>query len=211
MPIETSKHRPIPSAATAFCLVAALVLSLLAAFWAAAQLAYFGGAQGLVVMGSVTLTFAVFADTYWRARGQHAFDKVALAMLAFTVILGPIGVELFGRLVNTDQAGPHGLPYLNLVPVSIAIVIQWRLVRWRWLATRGLHEASRWPWIATAAGTMFMLSRFELRALDEAIHGQAHLPELFLGELAILIVAGLIEAGFKRWLWRRLDEIENGL
>jgi hypothetical protein len=81
----------------------------------------------------------------------------------------------------------------------------------RWLATRGLHEPSRWPWIATVAGTTFMLSRFELRALDEAIRGQAFLPELLLGELAILIVAGLIEAGFKRWLWRQIDEIQNGL
>jgi hypothetical protein len=208
--VETRNDHPL-SAATMFGLLGVLVLSLLAAIWVAAELAYLGGSQGsqgfIAIEAIAAASFAVFDATYPHARGGHTFNTAALAVLAFTVLLGPIGVDLYGR-PSSDMAREYGWQYLSLVPALIAIVIQWRLVRWRWLAAHGVSEASRWPWITTIAGTMFMLGPAELHELNEAIRGWGYFPEIttavILGEILILIVLGVFEASIMWWLSRQL-------
>ena len=56
-----------------------------------------------------------------------------------------------------------------LVPTLLAILLQWRLVRWGWLAARGQTAPTTWPWFTTVFGLVLALNPLGLAILGAAI------------------------------------------
>jgi hypothetical protein len=98
-----------------------------------------------------------------------------------------------------------------LVPILLAILLQWRLVRWGWLAARRQTAPSTWPWFTTVFGLVLALNPLGLEILGAAIKQSRTdwfaslwlLVALTFG--AALLLIGLIEWRIRVLRTRRTD------
>ena len=56
-----------------------------------------------------------------------------------------------------------------VVPALLAVLVQWGLVRRRWLRTAGQLDLTRWPWFATGAAALTVLSLIGLAFLGSTL------------------------------------------
>jgi hypothetical protein len=192
-------------------LTAAFVLSLLAALGAAAQLAdyYWYGEDFSLFVLPITIFAAVSIGAFGVAgacvRSSGGLRNVALALavaaFALTLLTGFVG-EIARRSANPDvvlRAHDRFVATAFLLPVLIAIVIQWRVVRRGWLRARGQDHASAWPWITFVVACVVIFSPPGLAIFGAAIAQSATdwLRQLWLtvvlGVTAVLALAGLVE------------------
>jgi hypothetical protein len=200
------------------------LLSLFVALLAALQLAdYFaaGDEFGVVLMALpifVTVSVLAFAAANAVARRPIVFNAVAacLALLAFVPLVFPAFIK-----TATDRAtNPFAIAIENtavalefIVPALTAVLVQWGLVRRRWLQLRGEDELSLWPWIATVIGGLAILNPFGLEIIGGAI---AYRPSdrlrdavrtMALAGIAMLLALVFLETYIRgRMLRRRLAQ-----
>ena len=156
------------------------LLSLFVALLAALQLAdYFAATEefALVLMALpvfVTFCLVAFIVANATAKGPFAFNAVAacLALLAFL----PLAFPAFVKSAADRSSNPFSLAIENtaialefVVPALAAVLVQWGLVRRRWLFMRGEEDLSLWPWIATVIGGLAILNPFGLDVIGQAI------------------------------------------
>jgi hypothetical protein len=208
------------SAALAF--TGTFLLSLFVALLAALQLAdYFGANEELIL---VLLVLPVFTFVCWlaflvtnlTAKRPSAFHWIALllALLALSPLALPAAVQTIAdRSTNPFTVGIENTAIVIelVVPALIAVLVQWGLVRRRWLRIRGEDDLSRWPWVATIVAGLVVLNPLGLDILGQAISYRA---SNWMRELArmiawsgagMLIAMALIEYYIRgRMLRRRL-------
>ena len=192
-------------------LAAAFVLSLLAALGAAAQFAdhYWYGEDFSLFVLPITVFAAVsvaafgVAGTYVRDAGGLRVVALGLgaAALALTLLPGLVG-EIARRSTNPDvvlRAHDRLVATAFLVPVLIAIMIQWGVVRRGRLRARGHEHATTWPWITFIIACVVVLNPLGLAVFGAAISQST--TDWFrglwlmvaLGIAAVLLLVGLLE------------------
>ena len=192
-------------------LAAAFVLSLLAALGAAAQLAdhyWYGEDFSLFVVPIAVfaaVSVAAFGVAGGYVGGASGLRNVALGLaalaLALTLLPGLVGA-IARRSTNPDvvlRAHDRLVATAFLLPVLIAILIQWGLVRRGWLRARGRDHATTWPWITFIVACVAVLNPLGL-AIFGAAFSQS-VTDWFrglwltvaLGIVAVLLLIGLLE------------------
>jgi hypothetical protein len=210
--------------AATFAFLGMWLISLVVALLAALQLGDFFGANtefGLVIMGVMGFTaFAllVFALAYFLARRPAVLAFVALTLAAVALAsaaLPGLIQAIADRSTNPYTVGAENVSIaLELViPALLAVLVQWGLVRRRWLRAVAEDDFTRWPWIATAVAGLVILNPFGLSFLQSSLqHSAADMMWQFTAivtatVLAALLVMAWIECYIRdRILNRRLAE-----
>jgi hypothetical protein len=156
------------------------LLSLFVALLVALQLAdYFAATEefALVLMALpvfVTICLLAFIAANALARQPRVFNAVAacLALLAFM----PLAFPALVKTAADRSSNPFSIAIENtavalefIVPALVAVLVQWGLVRRRWLRLRGEDDLSLWPWIATVVGGLAILNPYGLDIVGQAI------------------------------------------
>jgi hypothetical protein len=146
-----------------------LLISLLVALLATLQLGDFFMANsefGLVIVGVMAFT-AISLAVFWAAssrvtRPSHlAYVALGLALLAlYPIVLPGLVAAIAAHSTNPWSVGIEET-YITIelvIPALLAVLVQWGLVRRRWLRANGEPDATRWPWIATATSALVILN-----------------------------------------------------
>lgn len=157
-----------------------LLLSLVVSLIAALQLGDFFGAgdEFLLVLGwlgafaVVTLViFAVASRIVVRVRGLNI-----LAFLFAILALVPPIVPGFVAKIAAHSTNPYSVgverTYIKLeliVPALLAVLVQWGLVRGRFMRSAGEDDLTLWPWITTVIAGLIILNPFGLTFMTAAI------------------------------------------
>jgi hypothetical protein len=161
--------------------VAAFVFSLLlalAAAWLLTDYYWYGEDLDLFVWpiaSCALVSSVVFGTTSLRAQGEGALRVAALALAAITVLL-----VVFPGVVALVAAQSKNPPVVLrshdqfitvtlLVPILLAVLLQWRPVRWGWLVARRQTAPTTWPWLTTVFGLLLALNPLGLAILGAAI------------------------------------------
>ena len=204
---------------TTLALIATLLLSIVVALMAALPLAiFFRATEEFIVVFAAIPVFAVitmlaFTVAYASASDAQVFHRVAIvfAAIATGIVATPIVLGLGGSGPTGPSAKDIQITLELLVPALIAILIQWGLVRHRWLRMHGQDALSRWPWITSVVGALAILNPPVLDLIGWSVRQSP--TDLFRGlaaattiiGLAALIAAALIECTIRtRMLHRRL-------
>ncbi len=204
----------------AFAFLGILVLSLIVALLAALQLAdHFRAAEEFVLVLAVLPVFAtgsiaVLGLASARAGSARTLNRVAagLAALACILVVLPGGVEYIARRAS-DPFGIHQktiqVAIQIVAPALFAILVQWGLVRHRWLRIRGDEDLSRWPWVTTIVAGLAILNPIGLEFIASAIRQsptdwlRQFTLTVTLSGLAALVLMGLVEYAVRGWMRRR--------
>jgi hypothetical protein len=186
--------------AAVFAFLGMLLLSMVVALLAVLQLGDFFNANDefiLVIAGVMAFTVvsqAVFALAYATARSAPLLTVVAilLAVLALAPLLLPGLIQKIAD--HSTNPGTVGIEntYIAIeliAPALMAVLVQWGLVRRRWLRTAGADDLGRWPWIATAVAGLVILNPLGLTFLGSTLR---HSPTDLLWELTATITAGVL-------------------
>ena len=167
--------RQVVGAIAAF--VFSLLLALVAA-WLLADYYWYGEDFDLFVwpIASFALVSSVsFGATSLRAQSAGALRNVAIALAAIAVLFVVVP-GLVGHIAAQSKNPPvvmrrHDqlVALALLVPMLLAVLLQWRLVRWGWLAARGQTAPTTWPWFTTVIGLVLALNPLGLAILGAAI------------------------------------------
>ena len=178
------------------------LLSLFVALLAALQLAdYFAATEefGLVLIALlvfVTICLLAFVAANVWARQPRVFNAVAagLALLAFI----PLAFPALVKTAADRSTNPFSIAIENtavalefIVPALVAVLVQWGLVRRRWLRLRGEDDLSLWPWIATMVGGLAILNPYGLDVIGQAI---SYRPTNWLRDMVRTIALGGVAA-----------------
>jgi hypothetical protein len=199
----------------------ALVLSLLAALTAAAQFVdYFWYGEDLdlfvaPISGFALVAVAIFGVVYARAGTSRIFALVAigLAIVALLPVAAPFLVEHIAVQSKNPDLSLRGrdeqIRTTLLIPMLIAIVIQWWFVRRGWMRARGLDHTTAWPWITTIGAIVVALTPIGLAILGAAT---AQSPTDWFRGLWLVVAlcfAGIVAlAGAVEW-WLRVRRLRR--
>jgi hypothetical protein len=176
------------------------LLSLFVALLAALQLAdYFGANEEFILVlmalpAFVLIAMLAFIIAYAAIRRRGAIHAVAviLALLALAPLAQPKLVQIIAdRSTNPFSVGAENT-YLMLeliIPALFAVLVQWGLVRRRWLRAVGDDDFSRWPWVTTVIGGLAVLNPLGLDILAATLR---HSPTEWLWQLRAAIAAGAV-------------------
>lgn len=152
-----------------FAFLGMLLISMVVALLAALSLGDFFGASeefGLVILGVMlfsTVSLAMLALVYAVTRSERPIAWVAwlLAIAAFVPLALP---DLVQPIADRSAHPPENIfiAIELMVPTLLAVLVQWALVRRRWLAAIGSDDLTRWPWITTVLAGLILLSPFGL-------------------------------------------------
>jgi hypothetical protein len=166
--------------AAAFAFLGIWLTSLVVALLAALQLGDFFGANTefvLVILGVMGFSiFAVlsFALAYARARRAAVFSFVALALAG--LVLAAAALPGLIQAIADRSSNPYTVSSENVsialelvIPALLAVLVQWGLVRRRWLRAAAADDFTRWPWIATAVAGLVVLNPIGLSFLQASL------------------------------------------
>jgi hypothetical protein len=208
---------------TILIFVGVYILSLIAAYTVGIQLAdYFFLQEEFIAVLFVLEIYSLvaivaFAAVYVVARNVRwlGYTAIVLGVLALIITELPALADAFARrstnpaLVGSAQ--DKAIAASLLLPASVMLLIQWPLLRRRWLVARGLDHRMTWPWITTAVAGGVGLNRLGIEIVGAAVSQSATdwFAELWLyvalGAAGILVIAGLIEWQIRRrWIARRV-------
>jgi hypothetical protein len=136
----------------------------------------------------------VLALAYAVARSARVLNGVALGLavvaLAPAVLPGLIQ-KIADRSTNPSTVGIENT-YITIeliVPALAAVLVQWGLVRRRWLRAAGGDDFSLWPWVTTAIAGLVILNPLGLSLLQATLK---HSASDFLWELEASVTAGAL-------------------
>ena len=166
----------------------------------------------------VTICLLAFIAAKCWARQPRVFNAVAagLALLAFI----PLAFPALVKTAADRSTNPFSIAIENtavalefIVPALVAVLVQWGLVRRRWLRLRGEDDLSLWPWIATVVGGLAILNPYGLDIIGQAIsYGPTNwlrdmVRTIALGGVAALLAMVFLENYIRgRMLRRRLAQ-----
>jgi hypothetical protein len=163
--------------AAVFAFLGMLLISMVVALLAALQLGDFFAASNefglviLTVMAFVAGALGLFAVTYAFTRTARPITWMAW-LLAAVALMPPLLPGLIQKLAD-HSTNPFSVGTENtfitlelVVPALLAVLVQWGLVRRRWLRSIGDDDFSRWPWISTGLAGLIILSPYGLAFLQ---------------------------------------------
>jgi len=195
--------------AAVFAFLGMLLISILVALLAALQLGDFfsaGGEFGLVILGVVAFTsvsLAVFALAYRVTRRVGALTVVAVAL--GIAALAPLALPGLIQKIADRSNNPYTVGVENtyitlelIVPALSAVLVQWGLVRRRWLRLHGDEELTRWPWVTTAVAGLVILNPIGLAFLGGTLNRSG--GDLLWEFVATVTGAGLAALLVMAWI-----------
>lgn len=179
-----------------------LLLSLVVSLIAALQLGDFFGAgeEFLLVIawiaGFAVATLGVLAIGYRLAPSVRVLNVLAF-VLAMLALLPPI-VPGFVHKIADYSTNPYTIgierTYIRIelvVPALLVVLVQWGLIRGRWLRAAGEVDLTIWPWATTVVAGLVILNPFGLAFLTAAIR---HSPTDLLWQPIAVGTAGVLGA-----------------
>jgi hypothetical protein len=195
--------------AAVFAFLGMLLISILVALLAALQLGDFlnaSGEFGLVILGVVAFTsmsLAVFALAYRMTRRAAALTAVAVAL--GIVALAPLALPGLIQRIADRSNNPYTVGVENtyitlelIVPALLGVLVQWGLVRRRWLRLHGDEELTRWPWVTTAVAGLVILNPIGLAFLGGTLNRSG--GDLLWEFVATVTGAGLAALLVMAWI-----------
>jgi hypothetical protein len=169
--------------AAVFAFLGILLISMVVALLAALQLGDFFSASNefglviLLVMAFVTVALGLFVMTYAFTKSARPITWIAW-FLAAVALMTPSLPGLI-QMMADHSTNPFSVGTENMsialelvVPALLAVLVQWGLVRRRWLRTVGDDDFTRWPWISTGLAGLIILSPYGLAFLQGTLrHG----------------------------------------
>jgi hypothetical protein len=206
---------------TTIAFLGMLLISMLVALLAVLQLGDFFLASdefSLIIAGVAGFTavsLAALATAYTAA--ERVGQLTAIALLLALLALSPVALPGLVRALASYSTNPYSVGIENtyitielVVPALLAVLMQWGLVRRRWLREAGQRELSRWPWIATGIGCLVILNPLGLAFVGTTLKHSASdfmwsLTATITGAaLGLLLVAAGVECYIRvRMLNRR--------
>ena len=185
-----------------FAFLGILLISMLVALLAALQLGDFLFANDEFVLviagvaGFAAVSLAVFAVVY--AVAQRDVVLTAVTLVLAVLALAPVALPGLIQQIADRSTNPYSIGVENtsitielVVPALLAVLVQWGLVRRRWLRLAGEDELTRWPWITTGIACLVILNPFGLAFVSSTLK---HSATDWLWELAAAITAGVLAA-----------------
>jgi hypothetical protein len=195
--------------ATVFVFLGILVASQLVAMIAGLQLAiYFGAREEYIAVTLLHVLFAIaalvgFAVAYAFTQSIRAFRIVAfsLAALAVGLVALPGAIQWIAN-PGRFTVGWDDLPITLeiLLPAWAAVLVQWGMVRHRWLRVHGSDTLSGWPWIATVIAGLAIFNAAGLAAAATILSSPSTAA---LAAALALVVLAIIEFDIRRRVLRR--------
>ncbi|MBM3528637.1 MAG: hypothetical protein FJX62_11130 [Alphaproteobacteria bacterium] len=195
-----------------------LLASLVVASVAALQLAdFFGAGDEFVLVMAIDaafaagamLTFAAFSVLADRVRTLHL--TAALMMLIALLLVSTPGLREWiaassGNPFKTAREQELQITLEILVPSTLAVLVQWALVRRRWLIAAGEEEMTLWPWIATAATAFIVLNPFGLAVTSLALRQETAgwLNDLWSATVAVTVGILIVMAAAECYIRSRI-------
>jgi hypothetical protein len=160
------------------------------------------------------ISIVVFAVAYAFAKRSRVFAWVAIVLvaLAIALVILPSLAEWMARSSTNPYTVRIETLYITLellIPAILMVLVQWGLVRRRWLRKRGEEDLTLWPWIATVVAGLAILNPLGLEIISSALNPSSGnlLRQLWiviaLCGAAVLVVAALIEIGVRQRMLRR--------
>jgi hypothetical protein len=204
--------------AAAFAFLGIFLISLVVAALAALSLGDFFGANDefqvvLAVVAVFTMFSAiVFSVCYARVKRARTLNGVAvlLALLAIVAVAMPGLVDWIASFSSNpftvgEEEGPIAVELL--IPALLAVLVQWGLVRRRYLRATGEEELTRWPWITTGITAFVLLNplglTFVLASLNQTELMWAFMASVTAGTVFALAVIAGVECYIRGRILRR--------
>jgi hypothetical protein len=198
------------------------ILSLAVAYAVGIQLAeyFFLQNEFIVVMFALVMfsfvAITVFAVVYAVQPNVKwlGYGAIGLALLAFAIEELPALADAFARrstnpyLVGSTQ--DRAIAASLLLPAFVILLIQWSLLRRRWLVARRLEHRMLWPWFTITLACLLALNRGGLELIGSVFRQSP--TDWLVGFVTLilaiacgaLLVLALIEWWLRRrWLARR--------
>src|SRR4051794_15191428 len=205
--------------AAAFAFLGIFLTSLIVAELAALSLGdFFGANDEFVVVLAVVAVFtilsgAVFAVCYANLKRARALNWVAvlLALVAVVAVAAPGLVRWIASFsTNPFTVGEEeevSIAFELAIPALLAVLVQWGLVRRRYLQVAGEDDLTRWPWVTTVIAAFALLSplglTFVLASFKQADFMWAFMASVTAGTVAALAVMAGVEYYIRGHLLRR--------
>jgi hypothetical protein len=209
--------------AAVFAFLGMLLLSLVVALLAALQLGdFFRAGEEFVPILTVIAIFAaaaivVFAIAHAVAKRLRAINAIAaaLSLLALALAALPSLVERIAERLSDPFAVAPGNTAVALellvllVPLLLVVLVQWGLVRRRWLRAAGEEDLSRWPWVTTVIAGLSILNPFGLALVASALQQSAsdfmrpYFAAVAAAVIAALVVMAAVECYIRGRILRR--------
>jgi hypothetical protein len=137
---------------------------------------------------------------------------LSLALLALALVALP---SLFERIAERStnpfavSGGNIPITLELLVPSLLVVLVQWGLVRRRWLRAAGEEDLSLWPWVTTALAGLAILNPLGLALLSSALRQSAsdfmapYFAVMTAAAACALVVIAAIECYIRRRVLRR--------
>jgi hypothetical protein len=193
------------------------VLSLVVAYAVGMQIAgyFFLDAEFIVITFALVLfsfvAIIVFAVVYVVQPNVKwlGYGAIGLALVAFGVEQLPALADAFARrstnpyLVGSAQ--DRAIAASLLLPAFVMLLVQWPLLRRRWLVARGLEHRMLWPWFTITLACSLALNRAGLELTGSVLRQSPTDWLVGLWTLILAIVCGalLVLALLEWWLRRR--------
>ena len=192
------------------------LLTLLIALFIAIQLADFFGSQEefiAVLMAQVLfslIAIVTFALVYRFAGSVRALGLAAIGLAAAALLLEELPALV--EAIATRSTNPYLLGSAQdaaitaelLIPAFILVLMQWRLLRRRWLVAHQRDHRSTWPWITMVVAGAVLCNRLAMEVIGSAVR-QA--PDDMLAnfwlKICVAVGALLIGLGIMEWTIRR--------
>jgi hypothetical protein len=193
------------------------ILSLVAAYVVGMQVAeyFFLEEEFTVVMFALALfsfvAIAVFAVVYIVQPNVKwlGYGAIGLALVAFGIEQLPALADAVARrstnpyLVGSAQ--DRAIAASLLLPAFVMLLIQWSLLRRRWLVARRLEHRMLWPWFTITLACLLALNRGGLDLIGSVLRQSPTDWLVGLWKLILAIACGalLVLALIEWWLRRR--------
>ncbi len=201
---------------TILIFVGIYLLTLLIALFIGIQLADFFHSQEefiAVLMAQVLFSLAAiftFAIVYRLAASMRALGLAALGLVIAAVLLEEL--PALSQMIATRSTDPYTLGTAHdiaiavelLIPAFVLVLIQWRLLRWRWLAAHKLEDGSTWPWITMVVAGAILCNRLAMEIMSSAVRQApddmlaAFWLKISIAVAAVLICLGIMERNMRR-------------
>src|SRR5438552_2654441 len=155
--------------AAVFAFLGMLLISIVVALLAVLQLGDFFGANDefplvlAVVAGFPVLSLLIFVIAY--ATVPHARILAGVALLLALLALAPLLLTGLVQNIASRSTNPYTVGVENtwitlelIIPSLIAVLVQWGLVRRRFLRVTGEDDLSLWPWVTTVVAGLLILN-----------------------------------------------------
>jgi hypothetical protein len=201
--------------AVVFAFLGMLLLSLVVAVLAALQLGdHFRTGEEfvpilLLIAIFATAAIAVFAITYAVALQLSSINRIAIALaaLALALVALPSLVERVAERSSnpfTIDTESTAVTLELLVPALLVVLVQWGLVRRRWLRAAGEDDLSIWPWITTAIAGLALLNPLGLSVLSSALRQSDFMAPYFGAVTAAIAGTLVVMAGIECYIRGRI-------